>query len=54
LVAFGYHLPPVKTTKGVLLDKPGKASYYSPSSFPIIDLCKTISTFFKRVMKVKL
>jgi len=30
LVAFGYHPPSLKTANGVILDKPGKASYDSP------------------------
>jgi len=42
LVAFGYHPPLLKTANGVVLDKPGKASYDSPASFRIIILLKTI------------
>jgi len=42
LVAFGYHPPTLKTANGVVLDKSGKASYYSPSSVRIIVLLKTI------------
>jgi len=33
LVALGYHRPLLKTANGVVLDKPGKASYNSPASF---------------------
>jgi len=54
LVAFGYHPPSLKTTNGVVLDKPGKASYVSPSSFHIIVLLKTISKILERVMMVRL
>ena len=44
----------MKTANGVVLDKPGKASYDSPASFPIIVLLKTISKILKRVMAVRL
>jgi len=33
LVAFGYHPPSLKAANGVVLDKPGKASYDTPASF---------------------
>jgi len=42
LVAFGYHPPSLKTANELVLDKPGKASYNSPSSFRIIVRLKTI------------
>jgi len=54
LVAFGYHPPSLKTANGVVLDKPGKASYDSPASFRIIVLLKTISKILERVMTVRL
>jgi len=54
LVDFGYHPPTLKTVNGVVLDKPGKASYDSPSSFRIIVLLKTISKILERVMTVRL
>ena len=54
LVVFGYHPPSLKTANGVLLDKPGKASYYSPPSFRILVLLKTISKILERVMTVRL
>jgi len=54
LVAFGYHSPSLKTGNGVLLDKPGKASYDSPASFRIIVLLKTISRILKQIMTVRL
>ena len=52
LVACGYHPPSLKTANGVALDMPGKASYDSPASFPIIVLPKTISKILKRIMTV--
>src|SRR6195952_2074610 len=54
LVAFGYHPPSLKVAHGVVLDKPGKASYDSPSSFRIIVLLRTISKILERVMTVRL
>jgi len=53
-VAFGYHPPSLKTANGVVLDKPGKASYDFPASFRIIVLLKTISKILERVMTVRL
>jgi len=54
LVEFGYHRPSLKTANGVVLDKPGKASYNSPASFRIIVLLKTVSRIVERVMTVRL
>jgi len=54
LVVFGYHPPSLKNANGVVLDKPGKASYDSPASFRIIVLLKTISKILERVMTVRL
>ena len=54
LVAFRYHPPALKTANGVVLDKPDKASYDSPSSFRIIVLVKTISMILEWVMTVRL
>jgi len=54
LVAFGYHPPSLKKANGVVLDKPGKASYDTPPSFRIIVLLKTISKILERVMTVRL
>jgi len=54
LVAFGYHPPSLKTANGVVLHKPGKASYNSPASFRIILLLKTILKILERIMTVRL
>jgi len=54
LVAFGYHPLSLKTANGVVLDKPGKASYDTPASFRIIVLLKTISKILEQVMTVRL
>jgi len=54
LIDFGYHPPSLKSANGLVLDKPGKASYDSPASFRIIVLLKTISKILERVMTVRL
>ena len=54
LVAFGYYPPSLKTANGVVLDKPGKASYDSPAPFRIIVLLKTIIKILERVMTGRL
>jgi len=43
LVLLGYHPASLKCSNGIALDKPGKPSYESPSSFRIIVLIRTIS-----------
>jgi len=53
-VAFGYHPPSLKSANGVVLDRPGKASYDSPASFRIIVLLKTLSKILERIMMVRL
>jgi len=54
LVAFGYHPLSLKTANRVVLDKSGKASYHSPTSFRIIVLLKIISKILERIMTVRL
>ena len=54
LVEVGYHPPLLKHANGVVLDKPGKPSYDSPSSFRIMVLLKTISKILERVLTVRL
>jgi len=53
-VPFVYHPLSLKNVNGVVLDKPGKASYISPASFRIILLLNTISKTLERVMTVRL
>jgi len=53
-MACGYHPPLLKTANGVVLDKPGKPSYDSHSSFRIIVLLKTISKLLEQGMTVRL
>jgi len=46
----GYHPASVKSSNGVVLDKPGKPSYESPSSFRIIVLIRTISKILEMII----
>jgi len=54
LVLFGYHPASLKGSNGVVLDKPGKPSYESPSSFRIIVLVRTISKILERIIAARL
>ena len=50
LVLLGYHPASLKSSNGVVLDKPGKPSYKSASSFRIIVLIRTISKVLERII----
>jgi len=54
LVLLGYHPVLLKSSNGVVLDKPGKPSYESPSSFRIIVLIRTISKILERIIAARL
>jgi len=54
LVAHGFHPPALKTADGIVLDKPGKPSYDSPSSFRVIVLRQTFSKILERIMNSRL
>ena len=54
LVVVGYHPPSLKHANGMVLDKSGKLSYDSPSSFRIFVRPKTISKIQERVLTVRL
>jgi len=54
LVLPGYHPASLKSSNGVVLDKPGKPSYKSPSSFRIIVLIRTISKVLERIIAARL
>jgi len=54
LVASGYHSPSLRNGNVIVPEKPGKASYDSPSSFCIIVLLKTSSKILQQVMTVRL
>ena len=50
LLKFGHHPASLKKANGVVLNKPGKPSYDSPTSFRIIVLLQTISKILERIM----
>jgi len=54
LLAHGFHPPSLKKALGIVLDKPGKPSYDSPSSFRVIVLLRTLSKIFGRVVASRL
>jgi len=54
LVLLGYYPASLKGSNGVVLDKPGKSSYESPSSFRIIVLIRTISKILERIIAARL
>jgi len=54
LVLLGYHPASLKSSNGVVLDKPGKPYYESPSSFRIIVLIRTISKILERIVAARL
>ena len=54
LVLLAYHPSSLKSSNGVVLDKPGKASYESPSFFWIIVLIRTISKILDRIIAARL
>ena len=54
LVLLGYHPASLKSSNGVVLDRPGKPSYQSPSSFRIIVLIRTISNVLERIIAAHL
>jgi len=54
LLAHGFHPPSLKKALGIVLDKPGKPSYDSPSSFRVIVLLRTLSKILERVAASRL
>ena len=54
LLRFGHHPSSLKKANGVVLDKPGKPSYDSPSSFRIIVLFQTVSKILERIAASRL
>ena len=54
LVVLAYHTPSLKSSNGVVLDKPGKTSYESPSPFRIIVLIRTFSKILERIIAARL
>jgi len=54
LVLLRYHPASLKSSNGVVLDKPGKPSYESPSSFRIIVLIRMFSKILERIIAARL
>ena len=54
LVTYGSHPLTLKRADGIVLDKPGKPSYDSPSSFRVIVLLQTFSKILERIMNSRL
>jgi len=50
LVLYGFHPASLKKAAGIVLDKPGKRSYDSPSSFRVILLLQTFSKIMERII----
>jgi len=50
LISLGYHRASLKSSNGVVLDKPAKPSYESPSSFRIIVLIRTFLKIVERII----
>jgi len=54
LVVYRSHPLTLKRADGIVLDKPGKPSYDSPSSFHVIVLVQTFSKILERIMNSRL
>ena len=54
LVLLGYHPASLKGLKGVVLDKPRKPTYESPSAFRIIVRIRTVSKILQRIIASRL
>jgi len=54
LGAYGSHPLTLKEADGIVLDKPAKPSYDSPSSFRVIVLLQTFSKILERIMNSRL
>src|SRR5207237_8055968 len=54
LILYGFHPPSLKKANGIVLSKPGKPDYSSPSSFRIIVLLETVSKILERIIANRL
>jgi hypothetical protein len=54
LLEFSYHPKALKKALGIVLPKPGKPDYLSPSSFRIISLPQTISKILEKLIANRL
>jgi len=49
LIRYGHHPASLKKANGIVLDKPGKASYDTPASFRVIVLLETLSKILEEL-----
>ena len=54
LITHGHHRQAMKKANGIVLDKPGKPDYHTPSSFRIIVLRKTVSKILESLYALHL
>ena len=54
LLQYGHHPSSLKKVNGIVLDKPGKASYDTPASFRVIVLLETLSKILEHVTTSRL
>jgi len=54
LVSHGFHPPSLKKAAGIILDKPGKLSYDSPSSFCVIVVLHIFGKIPERIINGRL
>jgi len=54
LISLGYHPAWLTVANGIVLDKPGKPSYRSPSSFRILVILRTFSKIPERIVAARL
>ena len=54
LVERGYHPSSLRAAEGVVLDKPGKASYDTPASYRVIVLLETLSKILEQLLANRL
>src|SRR5207237_7816622 len=54
LILYGFHPLSLKKAKGVVLSKPGKPDYSSPSSFRIMILLETVSQILECIIANRL
>ena len=50
LLRFGYHLASLKKANSIVLNKPGKSSYNTPTSFMVIVLRETVSKILEMIV----
>ena len=54
LITYGFHPASLKEADGIVLSKPGKPTYSTPSSFCVIVLLQTVSKILERIIASRL